>query len=909
MPPMSRRSLAFAVLVAVVGAAAYAACVPHAKDDAGPAADERRGDAPAAAAPVRAADAVAASTSKTAPPEEAKPLAAGHALAGSVRTFDGRALPGAVVRARPVPVFPNAPDARKPVETTADASGAFALHGLDAGDWALAVCAEGAVRTHVATVRVPDRERFDLVLPRGGVVDGTVLDETTHAPVLGARVRLLSWRLVGDTRTGDGGRFSIAFFADLGDRPKFLLDAEGFTATPSDASVAAIDTVSLGRHEVTLFAQHGRTLTGRVVGPDGPVAGAKVEIWGGGVQRETTSDRSGAYSFDHVDAHSFAVGAKAAGLVQESNADPDIVEPDSEEGASTGEPPASGPWTAPDVIMRRRVPLGTCRIEGRVVLDDEQHPVAGAVVRTLQGARSVSTTTADDGTYVLAAVPTDGVREVAVVAEHDGYVRSGPYMQSAIPGSTETDAGMLLEPFRHVRGHVTGPGGAPVAEARVVVVTTNRNAMVDEVEPDQQETHAAEGRSGPDGAFDVAFPSLRHDFALVVDAPGFGRAVVEKGEDAVLDAPIDVALVASRAVAGRAVLAGTETGAAGLDVSVTRAGESAFGFASPPFFPRVVATTAADGSFRVEGLAPGEGIRVGGAGWLDADVPEDSLAAADLRIEMRRALEITGRAQFADGVPCAGVEVSLVEEVAEPKDGDETPQIEPLVQHVRGAADGSFVCAPLHPARYRLAFRGGTPQVIEHEVGAFDAGAHDLRFELVRGSAIRGRVTAPDGAAAKDVEIVARAGDDSRPNGAARTDAAGSFEVGGLDRGEYVVTVKSKGCFTWTRSGVRGDGDPLVVRLDAGLAISGVVLDEDGRPRCATRLLVESVETETPGEPQRCETDSDGRFRVTALTRGRWRVRVDPEWPFGALPDTVVEAGAASLELRLLPPKAPDQPK
>jgi len=48
----------------------------------------------------------------------------------------------------------------------------FDVRGLAAGDWAMLVSAEGALRTFVATVRVPDRDRFDLVLPRAASSKG-----------------------------------------------------------------------------------------------------------------------------------------------------------------------------------------------------------------------------------------------------------------------------------------------------------------------------------------------------------------------------------------------------------------------------------------------------------------------------------------------------------------------------------------------------------------------------------------------------------------------------------------------------------------------------------------------------------------------------------------------------------------
>ena len=908
MPAMRRWVLGLALVGALLGAGAGCSC----SDERAESGRGATSEASATAEPrARTSEGTAEAASDAAAGASAAHTA--HKLTGTVRTYDGRALPGAVIRAEPVPVFPHAPDTRTPSETTADAAGAFALPSLEAGDWALSVSAEGALATYAVTVRVPERERFDIVLPRGSVIEGTVIDETTRAPVGGARVRLSGHRrFLGDVRTSADGRFRMALFDETDRRDDFRIDAPGYASVPTEDSTTDVNASVLGRHEVKLVAQRGHTLSGRVVGPDGPIAGARVTLRPDRRMddpsdvREATTDAAGSFAVEHLVGDSWVL-AEAPGWLQKDEVDPDVAGPEPSIGEFVDV--TKNGWTAPDIEMRRRQPIGRCTIRGRVV-DEEEHGIAGVDLVTHHRVGAVHATSEGDGSFYLAGVPTaaEGGR-VGIRCPDDGEWEGDETVETRA-GAAVTDATIFVSRIEHphVRGRVLAPDRTPVAGARVVAVASSELQMHCFAPIDSVWVHGFEGRTAADGTFDVQLRFTGPDLAVVVEAAPYALSIREMQLSEAIEKPVEVVLEAPITLAGRAVRKGSNVGVAGLSISLARFVPSATFTASGEQFPygRVVSTTAPNGSFRVEGLRSSDLLLIGGPGWIDAEAELDEDApGVDLRVEMEPALEIAGRAQFADESPCPGVEVARYE--VDPDASDSARKKwevgdAPGDRPVRAAEDGTFFCDGLTAGQYWIEFTGGSPQVIRRVVGPVDAGTRDLHVELVRGVTIGGRVAGPDGRPVDGVTVTARADGRDGTRGEAKTDRAGAFAIGGLDRGPHVVEVKADGYFAWTKAGVRADGDAVDVRLDAGLAVAGVILTADGTDGHHLYLVVEPVEAEKPAEARRGETDYDGKFRIAALTRGRWRIRCADEKAAEQLPEVVVEAGNESLELRLKEP-------
>jgi uncharacterized GH25 family protein len=828
-------------------------------------------------------------------------------LTGVVRAADGHALAGAIVRAEPAAVLPFAPDARRAVETTADAGGAFDLQRLADGDWSLFVSAEGALRTFAATVRVPARERIDLVLPRGGEIDGTVIDESTRAGIPGARVRVRDGRRwIVEARTSADGRFRAAFH---GDADEFRIDATGYATTPAESSSMEIDADVLGRHEVLLVASRGRTLTGTVLGPDGPVAGAHVlldlDCRDPETRREVVADAAGRFAFEHLEEGWYWLRAETDGLVQDRIEDPAAADASDVFGDYVNT--AEEGWTH-DLRMGKRSTRRPCTIRGRVVVvgdGGDDKPIAGASVRTRQGPLSVATTSDTDGAFALVTTVADATdAEVGLGVELQGYFHYG---DRALVRATDDAVDMRLElvqvQMRRLRGRVRDAGGAPVAGAHVVVVGYRVEARCVFGGPTGPSL-GAKTTSGDDGTFDVAFdPDDRA--AVAVDAPDFApwRGTFTAAQ---VEAPLEITLSPPRTVAGRVVRAGTEVGVGDADVAILRdvpLDDRADPVEESRFAARVVATTAADGSFRVDGLAATDGLRFHGAGLLDVGLSAERLAGDALRVEMQPALELAGRARFADGRPCADVAVAAY---LDGTDGD--IESDAFGATVGAAADGSFVVGPLPAGNWRLEFRGGSPQVVRRMVGPLAAGTRDLAVELVPGRTIRGRVLRPGGEPEQFVTVVAWPDGEGETRGEGEVDHAGAFAVGGLGDGAFVVSVEARGCLPWKRSGIRPGGEPLEIRLDAGMAVAGRVLGPDGRRFWPCRLRLEPVEEREGVDAREGATDEDGRFRVTGLVAGKWRIVEGQTGDCPRFPgEIVVEAGAEDVVVLCVPPPAREE--
>lgn len=87
---------------------------------------------------------------------------------------------------------------------------------------------------------------------------------------------------------------------------------------------------------------------------------------------------------------------------------------------------------------------------------------------------------------------------------------------------------------------------------------------------------------------------------------------------------------------------------------------------------------------------------------------------------------------------------------------------------------------------------------------------------------------------------------------------------------------------------------------EAGLTVSGRVVDEDGAPVVGAEVWVLDLPWRPPGEGVR--TAEDGSFRVTGLAPGTWRVEVVAPERYQADPDATIELleSLYGLEVRML---------
>jgi hypothetical protein len=139
---------------------------------------------------------------------------------------------------------------------------------------------------------------------------------------------------------------------------------------------------------------------------------------------------------------------------------------------------------------------------------------------------------------------------------------------------------------------------------------------------------------------------------------------------------------------------------------------------------------------------------------------------------------------------------------------------------------------------------GGTLPAFVERVAA---GTSGVRIVVERGHALRGRVLGPDGTALRDVEVQCATevkGGASR--GRARVAPDGSFVAKSLDASPHWVVAYAQGLAYAVIRGVVPGGDPVELKLFAGLAVEGVLVDDAGAPVGRTVLRFRPVGAAPP---------------------------------------------------------------
>jgi len=343
---------------------------------------------------------------------------------------------------------------------------------------------------------------------------------------------------------------------------------------------------------------------------------------------------------------------------------------------------------------------------------------------------------------------------------------------------------------------------------------------------------------------------------------------------------------------------------------------------------------------------------------IPADVPavDDgavALADSETRRSARREpdTKITGRVMDGSGRPVEGATVSYVREplsmmaMSRVEAGDRPTDL--LVETVTDR-EGRFAMDARASSRRNEGGGGGflsmrrEPQlVVQHdafatlihdcetmEPGAWSAG--DLVMEL--GASIVGRVVDPAGRGIAGVAVSAANHDDGRGRRGMRVFGMSMF--GGLGQQLDAVETGSDGRFavrglmpgianvTATKQGLRlGSVEDVALEaqipanvgdivLEAGVSISGVVLNEVGEPLAGAsvsvssmaRLMINRIEDLPRGQigqemGQRAVSDETGVFELGGLVGGNYNVHVNAEG-YAALTHADVAAGTRNMRLQ-----------
>ena len=643
-------------------------------------------------------------------PKPTPPLpAAAASLDVTVTDPAGRPFEGAFVTA-----FPSTgasgpaggPQAGTERHAVTGREGRARLEALPPGPWTVTVHGRGFVTRLLRNVASGP---LALRLEKGGVVAGRVFSSAGRRPLAGAKVVAATdaplpadWPedATRNVAPSDAqGRFRLE---GIGPAPVTLSARAPGHAIGERREVKAGDVV-----DIVLFP--GSTIRGTVRDDDGrPVGGALVRAevdraWGQEPPPEKT-DPEGRFELAGVTPGEYSIVARQGGRAPAFGRV--VVEPETEASVSL-------------------VLSGGGFVIGRVV-DEQGRPLRGQVrveeVDALGLSASMSdlvaTESKDDGTFALGPLPIGGLGIAASSPRHATrriHARVGAPGRTADLGDVTLEAGLRIEgrvrdregrglPDATLTARSEAPGGRPPVEAKV----------------------------DAEGAFVLAgLEAGPHRVTAV--APGHARTTMraEAGGE-----PLEIALEAGGAVAGRVVDA---RGRPAPDGSVSAKPRD-----RSPFDERSHEAKAepADGSFRLDGLAPGaydlEARASGHAPALRANVGIVAGRTTEVGIltlsqgGVVRGSVVDGEGQ---GIPGASVYVEtdpgqLTSNLTSETDSSGAFEI-------RGVPSGHVLARALHPSYTP----GGVPEV--HVDPARDP--VPVRIVLGRGARVEGRVRHRDG--------------------------------------------------------------------------------------------------------------------------------------------------------------------
>ncbi|MCE9635623.1 MAG: sigma-70 family RNA polymerase sigma factor [Planctomycetes bacterium] len=809
-------------------------------------------------------------------------LDAGLALAGRVLDRDGAPVAGARLLATEIEQLLAVDGAVLQPSAVSDAQGRFLLDGLSTGERAIWVAKAAGLPGCAGRVRVPFAGEYEIRLD-GNRVAGRITEEPGGAPVGDARVRAYCTTISGDrigtwiaeSTSAADGRYELDTVFRAGVL-KIVAEKPGYVVahSPTDEQSTYMRFDATGRASCDIVLRRGARLVGVVKGPDGPVVGAQVSVcWKGATlvtQARTTTDDSGRYE-SAVPEGPVVVFARSAGLFQEGVATDwmqRLINGESPDGAVQA--PASGEVRF-DIDLRRGAV-----VEGTVTTS-EGVAVAAAVVKASW--LSEDSTDATGRFRVTGVVPGGAV---SLEVTKDGFVTATePVTLKDV--ATPIDVRIQLRPAPHVIGRVTTPDGAPAEGAYVQVVT---RADLDKYRYSDLWTYAPRRTVSADGSYDV--PLAVDEAAVVVRAGGPGWQTVTtrdvnlvRGEKSCV---VDVVLTRGGTIEGRVVAASDGQAIAGALVRVAKEPESSLPTRTE--IPAVAAVSDTKGQFRVDGAPPGTTIvSVEAEGFITASSRVSVPSTAPIVVNLSPGLEVSGRIELADGSPVEGVGVVLSRSNA-PAGADNwhgAPET---------GADGIFRLRGLAPGTYVLSATGGFSRgnIRRKTVEGVVAGTNDLHVVVQSGGVIAGRLRGADGRPVRGARIIAHP-PTGTTGGQGETGVDGSFRVLGLDDGPYSVTAQPpqpeyNGAIAWGVAylGIRRDGvnvgtEDLDLVLPFGEKIDGVLLGADGAPLADAWIAARVADerrvdpwTRASSLPLGAKTDSAGRFSITGLESGRYRL-------------------------------------
>jgi protocatechuate 3,4-dioxygenase beta subunit/5-hydroxyisourate hydrolase-like protein (transthyretin family) len=816
--------------------------------------------------------------------------------------------------------------------TRTDAEGRFVLDDVPDGSYRIRAQAAGYPEArHWANV--PTQKFVRVELRPAGIVLGTVRDGS-GAAIAGARIMLSTsaWE-----RGGAGG---IA---------KGETDAEGayrLEIYPGGVQSAVVEHRRYGRHVAsnetfdlpTALVETGKELKYDIKLRKGvPVRGIAVyaetgepakgtnvvllrmaQQWRGMNDADSVrADDSGRFEFPYVTEGTYGLEAKGENgarlATRYAQANQRVTIDFFVDGESA-------------VPEQRLELLAMGGVRGRIKGIGEPDPYQRPNVYLQVGTNWVSATVDDLGVYEMTHVPP---MEGAVLQSQNPQAKSEPFaVEAGKIAEVDLDAAKV-----GITGLVEDEKGKPVARARVHLIP---QAQLQQQLPQYTQNRGWGGAlTDEQGRFNANAGNWAGDywasqkFVAVAMRQGYAVAISEAFDLPKEGNPgpeIRLVLAQGGVVRGRVEHAG---GAPAMNISVSMSPKPEQKQDQPVIETRAAqsAYTGFDGTFEIAGV--GDGVYM-----ISAYHPEGKIESREVRagaegvkLVIEPAFAISGVVVTEAGSPVAYAQVSVIV----PKERGEQPQMGQTQANGRfrigQLALGSYaVEASPNPQQY-----GGMRGFEKKRVEAVAAGTEDLVIVVSEGKGLRGRVEDEAGKPVPGAGVIAmplEAKPQQRPQAgqpyqsvemqsapSATTNGKGEFEIKGVGDGEVEVIAIADGYTPTSQRGV-GGGAPVNIRLSGGEVIEGRLLKADGTPLPRVWIWLQPMTKETNDKIQDWQrrggqawnnlggwnmssatTDADGKFRLSSLLPGEYRVQAQQQAD-EVLPQTTLRTGTTSATLR-----------
>lgn len=310
---------------------------------------------------------------------------------------------------------------------------------------------------------------------------------------------------------------------------------------------------------------------------------------------------------------------------------------------------------------------------------------------------------------------------------------------------------------------------------------------------------------------------------------------------------------------------------------------------------------------------------------------------APLDFTLKRAFVLEGLVTDTEGNPLTEADVTAMKWRGEPGPrGDGTPgSAEDLDDFAHNAEtayasteeEGRFVLNLSEPGLHRL--KAQAPGFLETEWKEAQAPSRDVRLVLRRGASVEGTVVNTSGAPLSAIQVsLWEDGQDSASSAEVTSDELGHFSLRGLAPGRYSLRAfRTRGGPPRARLPVVLQGaetKTVTLSLEPGLSLSGLVVDEAGKPMSGADVhaYVLSEQTSQPRflhhgryalhDGSSVTTDAQGRFTFDHLSPGACKLSVrkegfelmaeplqDEDGARSRTPQVLVAAGTTNVRLVL----------